>query len=705
MASSRRQFLNTAAAAVAVSAAPSGRALAGAPGPPGMSGTPGGWKLPDAAPFDMIENVFIPMEDGVRLAVQLWLPQGADHHPVPVVLEYIPYRKRDRYRAYDLFWGAELAGRGVAYARLDARGSGDSGGVLVDEYLPREHQDAVEAIAWLAGRPWCNGSVGMRGVSWGGFSTLQTAAYAPPALKAIMPMSASDIRYTDDAHYIGGALGLTDLKWAASFKVVMASPPDPEISGPDWERMWRERLDATPPIAATWLSHQRNDAYWRQGSIAYDYGAIKCPVYVVGGLVDAYSNEIPRLLEGLKTPTKALFGPWQHGYPQPAKPGPGLQWAYEEVRWWKQWLAGEETGIRDEPRVRVFMPDRTASEVAPGPIPGRWVAEASWPSASVAPSTLYLAGSGRLQHGVGSGGTIRYVGDKVVGLGRPEWVPFAPSELPHEQGPDDALSQVFDSTPLEAPLEMLGRAVVRLRVRADRPVAKLALRLTELTPEGRSWMVTYGVLNLTHRDSHSDPTPLEPGRFYDVAVPLNFIAHRFRRNSRIRLALSESLWPLVWPSPQVVTLDVDLGASSLDLPIRTPPAVEASFPIPIVAGGKATFGDTDPVFKVERRDGVVRLDETWAASTETLADIGTTLSGSGPNVSLQMREGDPDSCVWTAVQTAGYRRGAWNCTVDSFVSLTATPTTFRVIERTTARNGSKEVFNREQVHQISRDLM
>lgn len=322
------------------------------------------WRLPSKLGVRMIENTFVRMPDGVRLAVQLWAPE--DGPAAPVVLESIPYRKRDRYRAYDLYWGQILAQYGIAYARVETRGSGDSEGLLADEYLPSEQADAATAIAWLAAQPWCNGAVGMRGVSWGGFSTLQAAALAPPALKAIMPMCASDMRYTNDAHYVGGAFALTGLKWATSMKLVMAGPPDPQITGPGWEAAWRARLAATPAIAARWLGHQTNDAYWRQGSVALDYDAIRCPTYVVGGLVDSYGDAIVRLLAKLKVPRRGIYGPWKHGYPAPASPGPGLDWAFEEVRWWRHWLIGEETGVMSEPMLRVYMPDATAAEVAPG---------------------------------------------------------------------------------------------------------------------------------------------------------------------------------------------------------------------------------------------------------------------------------------------------------------------------------------------------
>ena len=233
-------------------------------------------------------------------------------------------------------------------------------------------------MAWLAKQPWSNGSVGMRGISWGGINSLQIAALAPPALKAIMPMGCVDNRFMGDAHYIGGALATENFKWGTYFKVDMAGPPDPEISGADWEKKWRQRLEATPAILERWTSHQRYDEYWQRGSVATDYSRIRCPVYVVSGWLDPYSNAVGSLLAGLKVPRKGLIGPWGHAMPN--LPAPlALDWAYEEVRWWQHWLAGADTGIMAEPMLRVYMPYQTISEVYPAEIPGRWVAEAAWP--------------------------------------------------------------------------------------------------------------------------------------------------------------------------------------------------------------------------------------------------------------------------------------------------------------------------------------
>jgi uncharacterized protein len=665
------------------------------------------WQLPARNAVEVIDNEWITLKDNTRISARLWLPADARKVPTPVVWEYIPYRKRDFTRTSDDAWGHELAQYGVAYARVDARGSGDSDGVLVDEYLDQELNDGVEVIAWLARQAWSNGNVGMRGISWGGINTLQIAALAPTELKAIMPMCCTDTRFTDDAHYIGGALGLTDLQWGLSFKSVMALPPDPAIVGNRWREMWQQRLNATPNILETWLSHQKNDSYWQRGSVSGDYARIKCPIYIVDGWVDTYVNTVMRVLANVKSPRKALIGPWAHNTPQSASPGPGLDWAYEEVRWWKQWLAGEPTGIMDEPVLRVYMPYRTASETYPRETPGRWIAEAGWPCAHIKSHTWFL-NDGRLSAAAsGSHNNARYVANRVVGLQKPEWLPFPPEGMPGEQTPDDRNSLVFDSEPLNADVEILGHPLANIRVAADRRVAKLALRLCEVTPDGKSWLVTYGLLNLTHRNGHQQLAPLTPGQAYDVKIELSLIAHRFKRGNRIRLAVSESLWPLVWPSPEIVTLTITPSASSLELPVR-PSLADPSFPIPITHPNDEQLGALFGSLKVTGPDenGWYDIRQDPPPVSFTVQDTGTTITGGfGRKETLRIKQGDNSSCLWEGEHTGGFKRGDWDCTVYIAFKLTSTPEEFLIEETLKASEGDKVVFERAHKGSIKRDLM
>ena len=258
----------------------------------------------------VIEHMSIPLKDGTTLAARIWLPEDAEQNPVPAILEYLPYRKRDGTYERDALTHPYLAGHGYAGVRVDIRGSGESDGLLFDEYDQQEQDDGVELIAWLAAQPWCSGAVGMMGISWGGFNGLQIAARRPPALKAIVSICSTDDRYADDAHYMGGTLLTAGLGWGSFFFGSMCLPPDPELVGDAWRAMWRERLENVPLFFERWLEHQRRDAYWKHGSVCEDFAAIQCPVYAVGGWTDAYKNAIPRLLEGLTVPRKGLIGPW-----------------------------------------------------------------------------------------------------------------------------------------------------------------------------------------------------------------------------------------------------------------------------------------------------------------------------------------------------------------------------------------------------------
>ncbi len=682
---SRRDFLLTSGAVVA------GTMVSGLGQADGLQAGRG-WRLPAKRPFKVIENAWIPLEDGTRLGVRLWIPEGAERQPVPVVWEYLPYRKRDGVRKRDDATALDLAPYGIAFARVDVRGTGDSDGVITDEYSPAELHDGVECVAWLARQPWSNGSVGMRGISWGGINSLQIAAMAPPALKAIMPMGCVDNRFTGDAHYIGGALAAENFKWGTYFKVDMAGPPDPEICGPDWEKQWRQRLDATPPILERWTTHQRYDEYWQRGSVAVDYGRITCPVYVVGGWLDPYSTVVGSLLAGLKVPRKGLIGPW--GHIMPNLPAPlGLDWAYEEVRWWHHWLAGVDTGIMDEPMFRAYMPYRTISEVYPAGLPGRWVAEAVWPAPGTQPWVFHL-GKGTLSARPGAGGTSTYVADKIVGMRKPQWMP----SLPDDQTSDDQKSLVFDSPPLDADREILGYPLAKFRISSNVPVASVAVRLTEVLPDGKSWLVSYGVLNLTHRDSHEHPTALTPGEFYGVDVPFYMVAHRFKKGSRIRIAVSESLWPLLWPSPQVATLAIDLGASSFGLPLRPAPTVEAAFPIPI----KHSPGSS-PYTHSDMGPGTQGHMDRPLTST-LIPEIGTTVQEQS-HESFAIKEGDPNSSVWKQENMTGWKRGEWDCAVSAAFELTSTPSHFHLTEVLRAKKGGEEIFKREKTSIIKRDLL
>ena len=396
--------------------------------------------------------------------------------PVPAILEYIPYCKRDGTAARDEAMHPYFAGHGYAAIRVDLRGSGESEGVMLDEYLKQEQDDALEVIAWIAAQPWCTGRVGMMGKSWGGFNGLQVAARRPPALKAVISMYSTDDRYADDIHTMGGCLLNENANWSFVMFPLNARPPDPLLVGAGWETMWRERLDVVRPWIIGWLNHQRRDAFWKHGSVCEDYGAIQCPVYLIGGWADGYSNPVPRLMAGLTCPKKALIGPWGHQYQHQVHPGPKMGYMTEALRWWDHWLKDIDTGVMAEPAYRVWMND------------------------SERPQTFYAHAQGQVDRGAGlafepyrRGGTVpgrrwparrRCFTGTAVRAGAGDYGSCTPfwsnmggpdPESPRDQRGDDALGLTFTGPALAEPLEIFGQPRMELELRG-RPADRLRQR-------------------------------------------------------------------------------------------------------------------------------------------------------------------------------------------------------------------------------------
>jgi putative CocE/NonD family hydrolase len=497
-----------------------------------------------------LKHVLIPMSDGVKLAADIYLPEGEGRFPA--VLEYLPYRKDDRTAAR---WAAHyyFAERGFASIRMDMRGTGGSGGVALNEYLPQEQADACEAIAWLAAQPWCNGNVGMWGTSYGGFNTLQVAMHNPPALKAIIPHAATDDRYQEDVHYFGGCLmGIDQVCYPQWMLAMNAMPPYQHYAGADWASIWQTHLDGTPPWVLDWLRHQTEDEYWLQGSLKVDYASIKAATLHLGAWRDLYVGSVFRMAEHLKAPNRAIVGPWQHSRPNDAYPEPRINHLHEMARWWAQWLRGEETGIMDEPQIALYVNHGAPPDPFLPTMPGAWRYEPRWPPERARDHTFYLGENGTLRAEPQAGDTsdqFRY--QATVGLTGgflcPLWPPYGMSR---DQALDEARSLCYTTPPLEQPLELLGFAKAILHVASTATIAFFAVKISDVAPDGRSTLVTRGILNATHRTSHSRPEPLTPGQEYELAIPLRAASWVFQPGHRLRIAISGSDWPNVWPSPQ-----------------------------------------------------------------------------------------------------------------------------------------------------------
>lgn len=663
-----------------------------------------------------IENCWIPLTDGSRMAARIWLPEDAMRSPVPAILEYLPYRKRDFTRGRDEPMHHYFAGQGYAAIRVDIRGSGDSDGLLLGEYEKEEQDDAVEVIRWIASQPWCTGVVGMMGKSWGGFNALQVAARQPPALKAIITVCSADDRYADDAHYMGGCLLNENLIWGSVLMAFAAYPPDPELVGERWREMWLNRLQQGVLFPEVWLRHQRRDAYWKHGSVCEDFSQIKCPVYAIGGWADPYSNAIPRLLAGLSSPRKGLVGPWAHVYPHDGLPGPAIGFLQEALRWWDQWLKGIHTGILDEPMYRVWMQESVLPKSFHDERPGRWVAETSWPSPRIATKRLVL-NPGRLDAEPESETQLTLRSPQTVGLSAGDWCSFGiAGDLPADQQEDDRTSLVFDSLPLGERLEILGAPVVMLELAVDRPLAFVAVRLNDVAQDGSSSRVTYGLLNLTHRSSHEQPEPMKPGTRYRVRVQLNDIAHAFSAGHRVRVAISTSYWPVAWPSPEPVTLTVCTGVSFLEFPVRPSDPQDQLLP-PLgeperAPSPKPTELRPMPAHRTIMHDPATNetvytvSDEGGESNQAALARLDAINLEVGHRMLKRFRIGevDPLSARAEVVQITIFKRGTWMVRIEIDTCLSASAEAFQLQANLHAYEGDMLLLSKKWNRAVPRDL-
>ncbi|WP_445489167.1 CocE/NonD family hydrolase [Niallia sp. 03133] len=660
-----------------------------------------------------IEHVWIPMKDGTRLSARIWLPDDAEKHPVPSILEYIPYRKDDFTALRDSIRHPYFAGHGYASIRVDLRGSGDSEGIMYDEYLPQEQEDAADVLKWIAEQPWSTGEAGMIGKSWGGFNGLQVAANRPPELKAVITLCSTDDRYADDVHYKGGNILASDMLWWGSTMFAFNSrPADPRIVGDKWRENWFERMEKTPPFVEEWVKQQRRGAYWKHGSVNENYEDINIPIFAVGGWADGYTNAVFRLLEGLPGPKKGLVGPWAHEYPEVAIPGPSIGFLQECLRWWDYWLKGIETGIMDEPLLRAWMQDSVPPQVDYQERPGRWVAEESWPP-SKRNSAEYWLSHQTLEKEQPKQDTLTVSGAQQHGLYAGVFCPFGqPGDYAADQRLENGLAVCFTSEPLEQPMEILGFPEVKVELSSDKPNSLLAVRLCDVAPDGSSRLVSWGMLNLTHRESHEFPTALVPGEQYTINMKLNAIAHSIPEGHRWQLALSPTYWPQAWPSPEEATLQVFTGENTkLTLPVREKKAMDDTLPAfgppeTAAVAEKIEFSGENRTRQVQHDiiSGTWKLDDFSDEGSRKLVHNGVEYGSTNHNV-YTIVEGDPLSAEVTCKWTMHVGRKDWQTKTETTSTMKADDQYFYLTNELTAYEGKEKVFHKKWIKEVPRDLV
>ncbi len=643
-------------------------------------------------PFAVEEeaDLRIPLSDGITLSARVWRPVGAG--AVPVILEYLPYRKRDGTAARDAGTHPYLAGHGYVCVRVDMRGCGESEGLFEDEYSAQELADGVEVVNWLSKQSWCSGNIGMMGISWGGFNGLQIAALAPEPLKAVISLCSTVDRFADDIHYKGGIMLGENPGWAATSLSWFSVPPDPELVGDKWRDIWLERLENTPFLAQRWTQRQLRDEYWAHGSICEDYSTIKAAVLSVGGLHDGYRNTVAHLVENLDAPVKGILGPWNHKYPHIGMPGPQIDFLDEMLRWWDHWLKGIDRGVDDDPAYRVYVMDSMKPEVSFEHREGRWL---GLDQARGAGERNWAFSGGALADVAGPvGRTVET--DVACGQGTGEYFPFGfgPGELPDDQSGDDAKSLCFDGDVLGEDLEIVGAAKVGLRIASDQARAQVAVRLNDLRPDGSSALIAHGFLNLRHREGHDRVVDMPVGMTVNVEVVLDQAAYRIPAGHRLRVAISPSYFPFVWPEEKAVNLTVEAG--SLRLPVLNGEGVDVAFD-PAKGAEPLTFARHSK--RVERKE-MGRNGEVWRQ--EIIGDDGLIENPeTGLKTAQKVHEvfeinvDDPSSARARFGWERSFGRGDWMVHTRSHVALSSKDGAFVVEAKLEAFEGEVPVFSRD----------
>jgi hypothetical protein len=515
-----------------------------------------------------VQEVWIPLPDGVRLAADLFVPKGGEEDErFPVLLEYLPYRKAEsRSRNYALY--SYFVRRGYIVASVDMRGTGNSEGRLIaHEYTDQENDDGEVVIDWLSEQPFSNGNVGMFGISWGGFNSIHLAMRNPPALKAIIAVCATDDLYQDDVHFMDGIIHVDSWEMSQDLDNARPGAPDYVID----EEYFQNRFD-TEPWMMTYKRMQRYGPFWERTTLKERYDSIRVPTFAIGGWYDGYRDSVPRMLEHLEAPVKAMIGPWSHYFPHNASPKPQMEWRHEAVRWYDYWLKGRNTGILDEPSFAVFI----RRWHPPGPVlaevDGQWRWEEGWPIERIRERTLYPQPNHDLAKNTpkASSHQLRYVASTGVEAGGPVmwW-----GDAAHDQRPTDAFSLVYDTEPLDEELEILGLPRATLQVSASAPHANWFVRLSDVAPDGTVTQVAGAGFNGTHRESAKSPKEIEPGEPFELEIEMHFTSWTFPKGHRMRFAVNNAQWPMLWPTPYPMTTELRLGgknATKLVIPVVPP---------------------------------------------------------------------------------------------------------------------------------------
>ena len=627
-------------------------------------------------------KVFVPMRDGIRIALTLYLPEGRG--PFPAVVESLPYRKDDDCFTRDWQTYSYLTDAGIAGVRIDIRGTGGSEGAITDEYTAEEMADAVEVIGWVAAQAWCNGNVGMWGISWGGFSSLQTAMLQPPALKAIVAMHATHDRFATDVHYTGGSIQAAEQgDWPTSMIALNALPPDPEIVGDRWRQMWVDRLEETPQWLFNWFRHQSRDAYWLHGSPCADYSSIRVPTLLIGGWLDGYIDGMLEMLDQLECPRRAVIGPWGHYRPATGVPAPTFDHFELIARWFAHHLRGDNNRVMEMPRLTAWV--RTEPPYDARVSTGFWQA---WQTETAVEFWEMPLGDG----------IQIWDGPQWVGSHAPAWDRAVVGSS--DPVSDDEASLTFESAPLPADLDLFGSPQVELMVSSDQTAGLVAARILAVSPEGQAFLICRGSRNLVFPDDLSVPTRVEIGEWRQVTFHLLAASARIPAGWILRLSVAGADFPIAWPPGRRFRLSVDPARSRLRLPLLPVGGERLTIPsAPPPPSAPAETERDEVEWAVERRGSGTTFRRSLARDE---LQEGRLRYSTRQNWEVAVDEVDPASTSLVSNVALLLDRAEWKVAANGRVKISCDADSFYLEVGLEALEDGQAIFERTWEEQIRR---
>lgn len=508
----------------------------------------------EAAPRYTFEaEVKIPMRDGVRLAANIFRPNGDG--PWPVILSRTPYGKQDEK------WpgGKDYSSKGYVMVVQDCRGRGTSEGVW--EPFLHEADDGFDTQEWIGRQPWCNGKVATSGGSYVGWTQWASARNSSKYLKAMSPMVPFGNTYEDLA-YSGGAMMLGLLMgWGEAVAAVgMDSNKQYQAYCHLPLRTFGDQFEKTIPYINEWVRHPTYDSYWKQRGVNYGYRDITVPIFNVGGWFDIFSKATLDLTTGVRTQSRSrsartnqfvVMGPWGHyvGVRKTGQldfgPEAELKVYSRQWDWFEYWLKGKEKNIRDWPPYYLFVMGEN-----------KWRGEQEWPIKRTRFTPYHLHSAGRA-HSLKGDGTLSlklptaetsdqydYDGDNpvpTVGGNNIVGASAGPEDQTVVEERNDVL--VYSTPPLEQEVEVTGPVKLVLWAASTAKDTDFTGKLVDVHPDGKPYNLCEGILRARYRKGLDKPALLKPGQAQRFEIDLWVTSNLFRRGHRIRLEVSSSNFP------------------------------------------------------------------------------------------------------------------------------------------------------------------